>query len=180
MIGQAIEIPAARLREQEYTRILEEHGAAIRRFAMSYERDPAKREDLEQDIWIALWQALPSFRGDCSIRTFAFRIAHNRAVTHIQSHRRHLAEPLQADAPVVDNRASPEDAAAQGQRHERLHHALQRLPLGMRQVVVLMLEGLAHREIGDVLGISEVNVAVRLRRARTALRALLGAPEAKR
>ena len=39
-----------------------------------------------------------------------------------------------------------------------------------RQVLVLSLEGLSHREIADVVGITENNVAVRLNRARTAVR----------
>jgi RNA polymerase sigma-70 factor (ECF subfamily) len=32
---------------------------------------------------MALWNALPSFRGDCPERTFVFRVAHNRALTHV-------------------------------------------------------------------------------------------------
>ena len=43
-----------------------------------------------------------------------------------------------------------------------------------RQVVTLLLEGLSHREIADVLGVTENNVAVRATRARAALRVLLG------
>jgi RNA polymerase sigma factor (sigma-70 family) len=180
VIDRAIEMSAARARDDEYARVLEEHGQAIRRLATTYERDAGRREDLEQDIWIAIWQALPSFRGDCSLRTFVFRIAHNRAVSHIQSHRRHSSATLATDAPLFDPRVSPEDSAALMQRHDRLHAAVQQLPLAMRQVVVLMLEGLSHREIGDVVGTSEANVAVRLTRAKTALRVLLGAPEGRR
>jgi RNA polymerase sigma factor (sigma-70 family) len=180
MIDRAIEMAAARTRDDEYARILEEHGRAIRRLTITYEREPLRREDLEQDIWIAIWQALPSFRGDCSLRTFVFRIAHNRAVSHIQSSRRHSSETLVTDAPVFDPRVSPEDSAALMQQHDRLHAAVQQLPLAMRQVVVLMLEGLTHREIGDVVGISEANVAVRLTRAKTALRAMLCMPEGRR
>ncbi len=162
-------------REQEYLGLLAEHGAAIRRLATSCERDPGKREDLEQDICVALWQALPGFRGECSTRTFVFRIAHNRMVTHIQRHRRHASQPLEDDLPLTDGRDDPERAVARQQRRDQLHDALRRLPLGHRQVVLLMLEGLTQREIGDVLGLSETNVAVRLTRARAALRSLLTA-----
>ena len=173
MIEQTLAVARANARDDEYARLLEEHGRAIRRMAMSYERDDAAREDLEQDICVALWQALPSFRGDCSMRTFVFRIAHNRAVTYIQHQRRHAAETLPVDAPVYDRGVSPEDAVAEQQHHQHLHRAIRQLPLAMRQVVVLMLEELSHSEIGDVLGISAANVAVRLTRARAALRALL-------
>jgi len=72
----------------------------------------------------------------------------------------------------------PERSLSIQQRHERLQRAVQDLPIGLRQVVVLALEGLSHAEIGDILGITENNVAVRLSRARTNLSRLLGRVEA--
>ena len=50
--------------------------------AGAYEREPAAREDLYQDVLIALWRALPRFRGESSLATFVFRVGHNRAMTH--------------------------------------------------------------------------------------------------
>lgn len=51
------------------------------------------QEDLTQDIALALWNALPSFHGECSERTFVYRIAHNRGVNHLVR-RRARSEPL--------------------------------------------------------------------------------------
>jgi RNA polymerase sigma-70 factor (ECF subfamily) len=168
-------------REAHYLRLVQEHEQAIRRLATSYEREPERRQDLVQDIWLALWKALPSFRADCSERTFVFRIAHNRGVTHIQHWKRRRTEELDEDAPVVDERVDPEGDAIKRQRQARLLAAVLLLPLGLRQVVVLALEGLAHRDIGEVLGLTENNVAVRLTRARAALAQLLQHPgESKR
>ena len=59
------------------------------------------------------------------------------------------------------------------QESERLARAVQRLPVGHRQVVTLALEGFSYGEIADVLGISETNVGARLTRARQMLRELL-------
>ena len=58
---------------------------------------------------------------------------------------------------------------SQQQRQDRLRAAVQALPIGMRQVIVLTLEGLSNAEVADVVGISENNVAVRLTRARAEL-----------
>jgi RNA polymerase sigma-70 factor (ECF subfamily) len=172
-VDETVATPMDAAREAQYLRLLEDHDAAIRRMAVGYEREPARRQDLVQDIWLALWQALPSFRGDCSERTFVFRIAHNRAVSHIQHWRRRATDPLPDEAPIADGGLDPERAASQRQRQERLQAAVRRLPLGLRQAVVLMLEGLSHAEIGDVLGITANNVAVRLTRARAALAELM-------
>lgn len=156
-------------RSRVFERLLREHGAAVRRFAASYEQDVARRQDLLQDIWLALWTALPSFRGACAERTFVFRIAHNRAVSHVNHWRIRRTEPIEHVDPIDERAPSPEQRAMAVQSRAHLLAAVAALPLGLRQTTVLMLEGLTQREIADVLGISENNVAVRMTRARAAL-----------
>jgi RNA polymerase sigma factor (sigma-70 family) len=166
---------AAEGRDDRFARLLSEHDRALRRLASSYERDPARQQDLVQDIWLAVWQALPRFRGDCSERTFVFRIAHNRAVSHIDYSQRRHVETLDEDAPFAAPGPDPELSLSQQQRYERLRNAVQDLPIALRQVVVLTLEGMSNADVADIVGISENNVAVRLTRARAALAAALGA-----
>jgi RNA polymerase sigma-70 factor (ECF subfamily) len=158
--------------EQRLTGLLAVHGSALTRLAASYLGATPDRDDLVQDITVAIWRALPRFRGECSERTFIFRIAHNRAVAFIT--RRQL--PMQDtgdDVEVEDSRPNPEETLSAEQQGQRLLDAIQRLPVNHRQVVTLMLEGLSYSEIADVLGISETNVGARLTRARQRLRARL-------
>jgi len=158
--------------EARFNRILAEFGPALSRLAFGYEKIPEVREELTQEIALAIWQALPHFRGECSERTFVYRIAHNRGLTHAYK-RRPVHEALddlpQQLEPVDPNPHPEERVAISGQRH-RLRAAIQRLPLAYRQVVMLMLEDLSQAEIADVLGITAGNVAVRLNRARKALK----------
>ena len=165
----------AESRDDRCVRLLQEHDRSLRRLAASYERDAARQEDLVQDIWFAVWRALPAFRDECSERTFIFRIAHNRAVSHVDHWQRRRTDTLDDDATFLSPDPDPEHALSQQQRHERLRHAVQSLPISMRQVVVLALEGLTHAEIAEILGITANNVAVRLTRARVGLARLLGA-----
>lgn len=160
--------------DERYDRILRQEGAALRRVAAAYEPDPARREDLFQDVCLAVWQALRGFRGESSERTFVFRIAHNRGLTH-RSRRRPAASAteLEEAAVLADPGPGPEAAAREGQRRERLRAAVLALPLEPRQVITLTLEGFSPREIAEVLGITENNAAVRLSRARRALRQIL-------
>lgn len=172
-------MPEAESREDRCVRLLATFDQPLRRLAGSYERDPSKQQDLVQDIWLAVWQALPRFRGECSERTFVFRIAHNRAVSHIDYSRRRRAEPLDDDVTVFAPGPDPEHALSAQQRHDRLRAAVRELPVGLRQVVVLALEGVSHADIADIVGITENNVAVRLSRARATLSRRLGAAEAR-
>lgn len=155
--------------EARFLRVLAEHGAALRRLTAGYERDPARRQDLEQDIHLALWQALPAFAHQCSERTFVFRVAHNRAITHVRHWSRRSVEPIDDETPLPDRGADPEQAASRSEQRAALAAAIRTLPLSLRQVILLVLEGLSHREIAGVLGISENNVAVRVLRARRAV-----------
>src|SRR4030095_8654443 len=77
--------------EEHFERLMREHGASLVRLASAYERNTASRDDLVQEMALALWRALPAFRGECSERTLVFRIAHNRAVTHVGRNRRGAA-----------------------------------------------------------------------------------------
>ncbi len=159
--------------EQAYERLWNEYGACLSRLAGSYEFLPQAREDLLQEIRLALWTALPSFRGDCSMRTFVYRIAHNRALTHIW---RRKAQPLDEEEPpdVVDPKSNPERSAIQNANYSKLMTAIRCLPLPYRQVITMTLEDLPQAEIAAVLGVTENNVAVRLNRARKLLREKMG------
>jgi RNA polymerase sigma-70 factor (ECF subfamily) len=161
--------------ETRYERLLRDHGPALRRATASYEFDPARREDLFQDVCLAIWQALPRFRGESSERTFLFRIAHNRGLTHRARRPPTPTADLNEAEEVADPAATPEAAAHDGQRRARLRAAVRRLPLEPQQVLTMTLEGLTPRDIADVLGITENNVAVRLSRARRLLRDTLNA-----
>ena len=154
--------------------LLQAHRSVLARMAATFEADRDEREDLIQDIALAVWRALPTFRGECSERTFLLRIAYNRGLTHRwrRGRRRHAAL-TEADA-VPD--PAPDAAINLEQRHqyEALLAAIRSLPESLRGVALLRLEDLSLREIAEVLGISENAATVRLSRARTQLRERLG------
>ena len=156
----------------EFDRVAREYGAALARLALAYERDPDEREDLLQEILLALWRALPTFRGDCSERTFVYRVAHNRALTH-RKRSKVRGGPLEDARDVVDPEVGPAEHAVSSERQEHLLAAVRRLPPQYRQVVMLRLEDLSNAEVAAVLGVNENVVAIRLTRARKRLADLL-------
>ena len=157
---------------QVFDRIVQEHGAMIKRIASSYEAEPHLVEELVQDIYLAVWRALPSFRGNSQLRTFVARIATNRAVTHVV---RALKVPtlleLNEDIPAPGD--SPESRVIALDEQSKLTSAVRRLPLSYRQTAMLTLEGLTPKEIADVLGITANAVSIRMARAKELLRLLI-------
>jgi len=154
--------------KQQFESILAAHGPALSRLAASYTNTLSDRDDLLQEIVFAIWQALPRFRGESSERTFAFRIAHNRAITHLSRARQQRVDPLE-EIELYDPAPGPESDYSQRQKTENLRSAVRGLPVAYRQVITLTLEGLGYKEISGVLGISESNVGARLTRARQLL-----------
>ncbi|MGA3043369.1 MAG: RNA polymerase sigma factor [Bryobacteraceae bacterium] len=158
--------------EQEFDRLLAANGPALARLAASFTNTPSDRDDLLQEIGLAVWRALRTFRGECSPRTFLFRVAHNRAIAYLVRSRARF--PAHAGEVPVDDvhdpAPDPESGLAREQAAGRLRRAIHLLPLVYRQVIMLALEDMGYAEIAEVLGISESNVGARLTRARQLLR----------
>jgi RNA polymerase sigma factor (sigma-70 family) len=115
---------------------------AIVRLVACYTRDAAEREDLVQEIVMALWTALPRFRGDASERTWLYRVAHNTAISHTtRQHRRATREQAGELPETAAPAPTQESTAIEAERRARLRAAVGALPLLDRQVVILHLEG---------------------------------------
>ena len=156
-----------------FDEITREHDAMIKRIAMSHEVNPHLAEELVQDIYFAIWRALPNFRGEASLKTFVARIATNRAVTHVmRAVRSPKSIKLEDGMPAQGD--DPERLAIAGDHWVKLAAAVRSLPLTYRPVALLTLEGLAPAEIAGVLGITANAVSVRLTRAKDLLREVLG------
>jgi len=147
---------------------LAEHGRGISRMAGTYTRGTAEREDLEQDIALALWQALPTFRGESSLKTFAYRVARYCCFRHVR--RRKDLETAGDPTTVADPGACIESAILRADQRARIEQALGELPDNLESVLTLHLTGNSYAQIAETLGISERNVSVRLSRARARLR----------
>lgn len=157
--------------------MLREHWRALSRAAAGYTPPGAERDDLVQDIALAVLDAVPRFRGESGIKTYVLRVAHNVGLRHALRRKRRGEVPETEAADASDD---PERLLDRRRGSERLAAAIRSLPLGARQVLALALEDMSHAEMAEVLGIRENAVAVRLTRARQALRERLGEPSVTR
>ena len=146
-------------------------GAALERLARSYEADADHRSDLLQDIYLALWRSFRLFEGQCSLRTWVYRVAHNVAASHVIRHRRANARPL-TTLDEIESLADGTDAEeTQGRRQmiDRLNGMIRQLQPIEREVILLYLEGVDAASIGEVTGISPGNVATKIHRIKKIL-----------
>jgi RNA polymerase sigma factor (sigma-70 family) len=159
-------------RHETFVRLIEQFGSALRRLSAAYLVQEGHREDLFQEIALALWQALPNFRKESSERTWLYRIAHNVAIsfsakTHRQG-RREEALPEELDHPSPG--AGAEQGLLQEEKRRALVDSIRHLASTDRQIILLHLEGLSYAEIEEVSGLSENAIATRLTRIRAKLK----------
>lgn len=169
--------------QERFAALLERHRGIVLKVAHGYARDPEDRRDLLQDISVQAWRSFPGFDpARARFSTWLYRIALNTAISHVRSaelRRRHHA-PLDDDAAaaVADPHArDPQEPDAHGHHPDdrtrtlaALHAAIARLDPLDRALALLYLDDCSHREIGQVLGLSESNVGTRLHRLRQRLR----------
>lgn len=162
---------ASRNQERRYVEAAAEFGAALGRLARAYEPDSDKRRDLLQEIHIALWRSLARFDGRCSLRTWVYRVAHNTATSKALRPRTNaptlvaLDDSLESAAAV----ANEEETLDRRRALERLHDLIRQLRPLDRQVLLLYLEQLDAASIGEITGLSAVNVSTKVRRIKQLL-----------
>lgn len=170
-ILQSSVMPQSDAASARFDRVAREFGPRLSRLTASYVDEPADRDDLLQEILLALWRALPTFRGESSERTFVYRVAMNRARTFRSRRYRRAEVPVSAE--LRDPVQPPDAIVSDRDERDHLTRAVRALPASLRDVALPYLEDLSIAEIAALLGITENNVRVRLARARQQLRTLL-------
>jgi RNA polymerase sigma factor (sigma-70 family) len=152
--------------------VLTQFAPAFARIAASYERDPALREELLQEILLAVVSSLPRLKQADKLKPFLFRIAHNRCLSHVTQRMRERTNQEAIEDLAADT-ADQDQMIIERERGQRLLEAIRRLALPYRQVMTLVLEDMNYEEIGEALAISVANVGIRVNRAKQQLKGLL-------
>jgi RNA polymerase sigma-70 factor (ECF subfamily) len=159
----------------DFQELYDEFHPKIRRYLRSLV-GTNEAEDLTQEVFTKVSQALPGFRGDSKASTWLYRIATNTAFDRlrISSYRRggQVTLPVRQAA---ETSPDIEQELVRKEMNECIRRYIDELPPGYRSVVLLgEEEGLTNGEIAEALGITLDTVKIRLHRARTRLKKELG------
>ena len=156
---------------KDYSQVLKEYAALLGRVAATYEANFHLRQELLQEISLAVWQALEKFKGDSSVKTYVLRVAHNKAITHVAYHAKQPRNDsyCEVETPQPSQQTSSDVQMAQQQQIQTMLKEIRKMPIQTRQVVTMSMEGLSYSEIAEACGISGSNAGVILNRARKVL-----------
>ncbi len=158
--------------QRAFGELVRRHQHEVFTLALRLTADRELAADVAQEAFVRAWRAIGKFRGDAQFSTWLHRITVNTSLTLRRRAGRHRAESI--DDVMWEPEAtgvSPEMAGEATDLRERLVAALEGLPVGNREVVVLKdVHGWSHGEIAEHLDISVTAAKVRLHRGRRALR----------
>lgn len=148
------------------------HAGIVRKVAASYAWTEADRADLMQEIVAALWQAWPRYDPSRTFSTWMYRVALNVAISHVRGETKRRRHHVAYDPDEHVAAIAPADHEAEEQA-ALLQRAMAALDPMNRALLTMHLDERSHRDIADVLGISESNVATKLSRIKERLRKAL-------
>ena len=149
-----------------------EHSPRLYALARRMTGSPHESEDLLQEIFLQAYRKLDGFRGDAAVGTWLYRLALHHCLDFVRSRQARM----NAVTVGFGEGGWNEPAAMRDTPVARLdlERAVQQLPDGYRAAFVLHdVEGLEHKQISDMLGVSEGTSKSQVFKARTKLRAML-------
>ena len=174
--------------DEAFALIVDKHGRlvynAVCRVLSSCGRATDSADEIAEDAFVKAWRNIRSFRGDCSLATWLYRIAVNTARDRLRSEKRHAVisltadspedEPHEWDVPVTSGDTVPEDVIEKKETILAVRRAIEELPEDARKVVVMRdINEMSYSDISEILGIELGTVKSRLSRGRAALKKIL-------
>lgn len=162
--------------QEAFERLVPAYRRRVFGLAFSILRDRAAAEDLAQEVFVKLWQALPRYDGRAQLSTWIYAITRNAAISALRARRREvsMSDPVvaaEAEGIYATGDATADDAA--------LRRRVEALPDRQRMAVTLYyLDERPVEEVAEMMGLPANTVKTHLHRARASLAAALGA-EAK-
>lgn len=152
--------------EKEFISLLNQHQKIIYKVCNLYMDMHSEREDLFQEITLQAWKAYKNFRGDAKFSTWLYRVALNTAITYFRKEKR---KPDIYSTDMVPDLAE-ENSDPVEEQVKAMYAAIGNLSKIDKAIVMLYLEDYSYIEIGDMMGITANNVAVKMNRIKTKLK----------
>ena len=152
--------------EKEFLGMIEEQKRTIYKVCYMYANDQDDLNDLFQETVLNLWKGFPKYRGDSTFNTWVYRIAMNTCITFLRRSNTRL-QTVPMTAQMAGCLVTDEETEA---RLKELYTLINQLGKLERALILLWLEERNYQEMADILGISKVNVGVKLNRIREKLK----------
>lgn len=123
--------------------------------------------DLTQDVFINVWNALPKYRAEASHKTWIYRITVNTCLLQIRKTKNKVKVPIEVAEYVAESDSKPHEI------EQILYKVIGTLDEVERVMIMMVLEEVEYEEIANIMGITENNLRVKIHRIKTKLKTLI-------
>ncbi len=152
--------------EKEFIHLLNQHQKIIYKVCNLYMDLHSDREDLFQEITLQAWKAYGNFRGDAKFSTWLYRVALNTAITFFRKDKK---KPDIYSTDIIPEKVE-ENTDPLEEQVKAMYAAIGELSKIDKALVMLYLEDYSYQEIGEMMGITANNVAVKMNRIKIKLK----------
>jgi RNA polymerase sigma factor (sigma-70 family) len=152
--------------EKEFISLLNQHQKIIYKVCNLYMDRHSEREDLFQEITLQAWKAYGNFRGDAKFSTWLYRVALNTAITFF---RKEKTKPAIFSTDTLPDQME-ESVDPVEEQVRAMYAAIGDLSKIDKAIVMLYLEDYNYIDIGEMMGITANNVAVKMNRIKSKLK----------
>jgi RNA polymerase sigma factor (sigma-70 family) len=156
------------LDEKRFIDHIKENQGLLNKLIGLYADNPEEKKDLYQEVLYQCWNSRNSYRSEARFSTWLYRLCLNTILTHQRKQKPvRYTDDIAAISPSVPHASvATEDSA-------RLYAAIKQLAETDKAIISLHLDGYDNQEIGEIMGISKGNVAVKIYRIKEQLTKLL-------
>jgi len=155
-----------RLKQKKYLEMINQNQALIYKVASIYTDSKQDKQDLMQDIYFQLWKSFDSFEERSKISTWLYRISLNTSIQYLKKKKRKLKQ-VDLKEEHIDIGIQSQDAKADDL--QRMFLSIQKLNELDKGIILLYLEEKSHKEIAEIVGLSETNIGTRIQRIKIKL-----------
>jgi len=155
--------------KEQFISVIKDHQNLIFKICYSYCSDVENRKDLEQEILLQLWKSFKKFDGRVKMSTWIYRIALNTAISFYRADRKITDRKVPIDASIISISNFEYDAELE-ENISILYQFIEKLDEFEKALILLYLDDNKYKDIADILGISETNVATKISRIKKTLK----------
>ncbi|MEO5683273.1 MAG: RNA polymerase sigma factor [Chitinophagaceae bacterium] len=159
--------PAADMHtEQEFIQLIGHHQKIIHKVCNLYMNSEQDKKDLFQEVLLSAWKGYRNFKGDAKFSTWLYRVALNTAITFYRKEQRQVDTAQMSDHLTIDS----EYSHTEQEQLTAMYTSINALSGIDKALVMLYMEDYSYAEIGETMGITANNVAVKMNRIKTKLK----------
>jgi RNA polymerase sigma factor (sigma-70 family) len=155
--------------KEKFISVIKDNQNLIYKICYSYCSNAENRKDLQQEILIQLWNSFSKYDGRVKLSTWIYRIALNTAISFYRNDSKHSDKKVSIDALII-SLSNFEYVPEQDENITMLYQFIEKLNEMDKALILLYLDDNKQKDIAEVLGISETNVATKISRIKKILK----------